>query len=536
MSALAEKTFVNGKVFTARNEQEFASAFTIAGGTITWVGNTSEVNNPEAIDLRGRTVLPGFIDVHTHPALVAATGSSILCTVPVVNSIAEMIEALKTYSNFGKNDNAWIEGFGYDESKLADHRTPTRADLDRVSTTQPIFVMRSDCHSAVCNSRALALAGITKNTPDPPGARFGRDENGQPNGLLQELAAVEAVSRIKAAPGYNRKVQEIAAVGSHYTTRGIVAVSDMTALRQPFDDLQIYRDAALGGFRQQAVLYLDWAKLKGNSGVDLTDAERTGRVKFAGVKLFADGSISGRTAWVSEPFRDSREHGLSIATDADLRSACEWARRNKVQVSVHVMGDAACQHVIDFFGDQKPWLGDSIPSVRLEHITLLSSEQMRQMKRARMRFGAATQIIFLFAEYDSYWQNLTDAQFQRAYPIKDFYREIDHLALSSDAPATTWADPDNVFVSIKAAITRRAYNGAAIIPEQAITVSQAVLLYTARAASVAPLEGRLGRIAQGYEASFIVLDRDIFTLDANELDQTRVLQTWIAGEKVHEFR
>ena len=161
---------------------------------------------------------------------------------------------------------------------------------------------------------------------------------------------------------------------------------------------------------------------------------------------------------------------------------------------------------------------------------------MRQMKMARMRFGAATQIIFLFAEYDSYRQNLTDAQFQRAYPIKDFYREIDHLALSSDAPATTWADPDNVFVSIKAAITRRAYNGAAIIPEQAITVSQAVLLYTARAASVAPFEGRLGRIAQGYEASFIVLDRDIFTLGPNELDQTQVLQTWIAGEKVHELR
>ena len=533
MTAPAGKTFVNGKIFTGRDEQEFASAFAIADGRITWVGSTKEVNVSGAIDLQGQTVLPGFVDVHTHPGWVAATTKSVPCTVSVVRSITEMIEALITHPNFGKGENEWIEGFGYDESKLAEHRTPTTTDLDRVSTAQPVFVMRSDCHSAVCNSRALALAGITRNTPDPPGSRFGRSANGEPNGLLQELAAVETVSRIKAAPSYDRKVQDIAAVGSHYDARGIVAVSDMMAMRRPLDDLQIYRDAAQRGFRQQAALYFDWTKLKENPGADLTDADRTGRVKFAGVKLFADGSISGRTAWVRETYRDSTEHGLAMATDDDLRSACEWARRNKVQVSVHVMGDRACQHVIDLFADQPPWLGDSIPSVRLEHITLLSSQQMRQMKAAPMRFGAATQIIFLFAEYDSYRQNLSAAQFQRAYPIKDFYREIEHLGLSSDAPATTWADPDNVFVSLKAAVRRKASNGAAIVLGQALTVPQAVLLYTARAATVAPFEGKLGRIARGYEASFIVLDRDIFTLGVNEIDQTQVRQSWIGGEMVY---
>jgi predicted amidohydrolase YtcJ len=533
MSAGARKTFVNGKVFTARNEEEFATAFTIVDSTIRWVGHASEVNDPAAIDLQGRTVLPGLIDVHTHPTLVAGTATCIPCTVPAVKSIAEMIEALRGHPRLGRGEKDWIEGFGYDESKLAEHRTPTSADLDRVSVTQPVLVMRSDCHSAVCNSRALALAGITRATPDPPGARFGRDEKGKPNGLLQELAAIEAVSRVKPAPSYDRKVQELAAVGSHYNARGIVAVSDMMALRQPFDDLEIYRAAAQRGFWQQAMLYFDWAKLKHNSGANLTEAERAGRIRWAGVKLFADGTISGRTAWVSEAYRDSSAHGLAIATEEDLRSACQWARRNQVQLAVHVMGDAACQQVIDCLADQSPWLGESIPSVRLEHITLLNPAQMREMKRARMHFGAATQIIFLFAEYDSYRQNLSDAQFQRAYPLKNFYREIDHLALSSDAPATTWTDPDDVFVSIKAAVTRRACNGAAMTPAQAITVAQAVLLYTARAATVAPFAGQLGRIAPDFEASFIVLDRDIFTVDPNQLDQTRVLETWIRGERVY---
>jgi len=159
---------------------------------------------------------------------------------------------------------------------------------------------------------------------------------------------------------------------------------------------------------------------------------------------------------------------------------------------------------------------------------------MRQMKGAKMIFGVSTQIIFFFAEHDSYAANLNENQYQHAYPLKSCYENIERLSLSSDAPATTWADPDNVFVSIKAAVTRTAYNGADIVQKQAVTVPQAVLLYTARAATVAPYEGLLGQIAEGFEASFIVLDRDIFTVEMNEIDKTVVKQTWIQGEKVYE--
>ena len=112
--------------------------------------------------------------------------NSVPCTVPVVTNIPEMIGALKKHPNFGKGPKDWIEGFGYDESKLAEHRTPTTEDLDKVSTTQPVYVLRSDCHSGICNSRALQIAGITKDTQDPPGAHFGRYANGQPNGVLRE--------------------------------------------------------------------------------------------------------------------------------------------------------------------------------------------------------------------------------------------------------------------------------------------------------------------------------------------------------------
>ncbi|HSH38308.1 MAG TPA: amidohydrolase [Chthoniobacterales bacterium] len=534
MPALNHQTFVNGKIFTARSEEEFVSAFTIGGGKITWVGDGREVDDSAAIDLQGQTVLPGFIDVHTHPTWVGMILNAVPCTVPVVNSIPEMIEALKSHSNFGKSEDHWIEGFGYDESKLAEHRTPTTKDLDLVSTTQPVYVMRSDCHSAVCNSRALAIAQITKDTPDPKGARFGRYENGEPNGILQEFAAKDAVLRVKTAPSYHAKVNSVARTGAHYHERGIVAFTDMMTLTRPFDDLQVYRDAEKQGLRQQAALYFDWSTLKQNQLRNLTDEQRKGRIKWAGVKLFADGSISGRTAWVREAYRNSKDHGYSTVSDEDLLAAYKWPKRNRLQVAVHAMGDKATERVIEFFADKEPWLGDHVPSVRLEHVTLLTDEQMRRMNDGKMIFGAATQIIFFFAEYDSYWANLRPAQFQRAYPIKSLYDQIEHLGLSSDAPATTWADPDNVFVSMKAAVTRKAYNGADIVSEQAITVPQAVLLYTARAARVAPFEGLLGQIAPSFEGSFIVLDRDIFNISPDEIDRTRVKETWIAGEKVYE--
>src|SRR4051794_19986209 len=219
MSTTREQTFINGKIFTARNEKEFVSAFKIFDGKISWAGDASEVDATGAIDLKGKTVLPGFIDIHTHPNYVAMTVNSIPCTIPVVNNIPEMIEALKKHQNYGKGSNDWVEGWGYDESKLAEHRTPTAKDLDKVSTTQPVYVLRSDAHSGICNTRALMIAGITKDTPDPEGGHFGRYENGEPNGVLQELAANNVVLRAKAVEDYSTRVSGIAGTGAHYNER-----------------------------------------------------------------------------------------------------------------------------------------------------------------------------------------------------------------------------------------------------------------------------------------------------------------------------
>ncbi len=245
-----------------------------------------------------------------------------------------------------------------------------------------------------------------------------------------------------------------------------------------------------------------------------------------------DGAYSDRNAWTEDEYPDScSNHGIRTITDEELRRAVGWARENAVQVAIHAMGDRSLNHVIDMFGEEEPWL-ETIPSIRLEHATLVDSAMIDRLNAATMTFGIASHTIFLFAEYDSYEKNLSKTQFDIAYPIRSLYERLPVTALSSDNPATAWTDADNVFVSIQAAVLRRAYNGADIGAAEAITVPQAVLLYTARAAQLSPLDG-VGLISEGFEGSFAVLDHDVFTIPADEIDSVRVAETWVQGRRAY---
>lgn len=527
---MVTRAYVNGKIFTGRGEDDFVSAMTVEDGLVSWVGATLGVRAAdEVVDLGGRTVLPGFLDTHTHPLYVARTVGTVPCLPPFVNDIDEMVGRLRESDRYERGEDVWIEGWGYDESKLAERRSPTAEDLDRVSRTQPVYVMRSDCHSGVANSRALRLAGVTRETPDPPGARFGRHPDGEPNGVLVEHGANDVVLRARRGEGLSAGADLLASAAGHYHRRGIVAVTEMMALAGPYRYLDLYRTAARRGLRQRAVIYYTWTDLQRNPIGDLTASDREGRIRVGGLKLFMDGSISARTAWVSEPYRGSAGgRGFATASDEQVAAAYRYARRNQIQLVFHAMGDRAIERVIDLFADLDPWVENG-PSVRIDHATLVSEEHLARMRSARMRFGIVTQIIFFFAEYESYRGNLSDEQFRRAYPVRSLYHRCPDVALSSDAPATPWADPDNVFVSIQAAVTRRAHNGRPIVPEQSITVPQAVLLYTDRARALAGLAG-LGRIERGFDASFIVLDRDIFTIPTDDIHRINIEQTFIGGE------
>ena len=521
------------RIFTGQDTSTFVSAFAIEDGRFTWTGDAADIPAGAAVeDLGGSVVLPGFVDTHMHPTFIAQNIGAVACIVPNVTSIPEMLDALRSHPAFGKGDTAWIEGWGYDESKLAEHRPPTRHDLDQVSASQPIFVMRSDCHSGLANTRALELAGITRETPDPPDGAFGRNEDGVPNGILRENGAAYAVARARGATDYASDVARLVATSQRLAAHGIVACTDMLCIPTPYRQLDLYRDAQRQGFTQHARLYYDFEALQTYPIPPITDADRAGQIAIGGIKLFMDGSISNRTAWMRDPYPGTAgDTGMRICLPQQMIDALAFARENRLQISVHAMGDRAIQEVVDVWGDEAPWMGE-LPSVRIEHASVLDAELMQRIAAARMTFGVATNVDFFFCEYDSYSVNLSAEQFARTYAVKDMSAAIERLALSSDSPATTWADPDNVFLSIQAAVTRKAYNGADIVAAQAITVPEAVLLFTGRARKVADALD-IGMVAPGFQASFITLADDIFAVDPSAIIDTQVTGTWIRGERVY---
>ncbi|WP_223622916.1 amidohydrolase [Microbacterium sp. EST19A] len=520
-------TFTNGRVFTGESETAFASAFRIADGLIDWLGDSADVTDPDAVDLGGRTVLPGLLDSHTHPALLAGTAAAAECFPPAVMSPDDLVTVLERHASSLADPKAWVLGRGFDDTKFPEGRMPTAEDLDRVSTERPVLVWRCDAHSAVCNTKALEVAGITADTVDPEGARFERDAVGKPNGVLTELAAVDAVTRFIPAPTREDQLAAILSIGEELASRGIVAVCDLLSSRidQP---LATFRAAVERGLRTQVALYPGWDPAAPLA--DLSPGDREGQIRIAGVKVVLDGAYSNRTAWVHEAYPDSCDHGLRLVDDADVLAAGDWARRNGVQLAVHAMGDRALDRVVELFADAEPWL-DGIPSVRIEHATIVSDAYLARLTSARMSFGIATHTVFFFAEYDGYEKALRVEQVPDAYPIARLYAGLGPLALSSDRPATAWSGADDVMLSVEAAVRRRTYNGIEFGAEAAITVAQALLLYTSRAATLSPLTG-VGTLAPGCDGSFAVLDRDVFTVPDDEIAAVRVAETWVRGERV----
>ena len=184
--------------------------------------------------------------MHTHPAFMATLVNSVMCLPPEVTSLAGLLDKLRTHPNVGQGADSWIEGFGYDESKYPEGRGPTADDLDEISSTQPVFVQRCDGHSAVCNHRALELAGITADTPDPAGAAYGRNPDGSPNGMLIESRATDSVAAVVPTPDFEQQTLNLAKLNQHFLERGIVGVGDLCATWMP-SPLRMFRQAEKHG-------------------------------------------------------------------------------------------------------------------------------------------------------------------------------------------------------------------------------------------------------------------------------------------------
>jgi len=526
------KAFKNGKIFTSNKDMPYAESFIVENGIIIWIGKEKDMPeiNCEKTDLQGKRVIPGFVDAHMHPVILADCAQKISCLPPVARSIEELIAAIKEEAKT-KKPGEWIQGWGYDEEKFAEHRAPNRWDLDKASTDHPIELLRSCSHVRSVNSKALELAGITKETPDPSGGEIDRDENGEPTGILRENAR-HLVGEILPEKSREQQVQGLVELGELLLSQGIVAVTDMGNL-DSVDYYDYYIEAAEKGFKQELGMFYIWDLIRKNPDFkwDQERSDRSKQIHMNGIKIIADGSVGGRTAWMNQPYKGTTdEYGISVCTDEEIDSAMDFCKENKCQLSVHAMGMRTIDRILKRTYQEKPWI-EGLPHIRIEHVTDPSEEAVKKAADSKIAF--VTQSIFMYSEIESYMNNLGLEWIERIYPIQHMLDSGVKVALSTDAPATSWAVPSDPFPNIKCAVTRYAYDGTDCGRNNCINIETAIEMYTKEGAEIACFE-KLGQLREGFKGSFVILSEDILNVAGEDIDRVFVEETYINGDCVYK--
>ncbi|MBR4861043.1 MAG: amidohydrolase [Firmicutes bacterium] len=466
--------YINGKIFTSDDTMLHAEAMAVKDGRIAWVGTGEQVQTlrmedetTRVVDFGGKRVLPGFVDCHMHAIMLADFAKQISVLPPDIYSIEDLKDAIhKVRSN--QEEGQWIMGWGYDEGKLAENRAPNRHDLDAGCSDSPVVVQRSCTHIWSANSKALEMAGITKDTPDPEGGRIGRDENGEPDGILYEKAFV-LVQKLLPVKTEDDRAADVADLGEILVSQGVTTVTElMENGRMNFDN--VFGKAIALGLKNRVSCYYLWRILEEEPELvtDSPNLNSEGQVRIAGVKLIGDGSVAGRTAWCDMPYKPvpddngnipaEPQYGIPVCSEDEIIAAREFCKANKCQLSIHCMGARTIDRAVGLTWQEKPWMDNpEVPSVRLEHVTMPTKEAVERSVKAGIAW--ATQPIFMYSEIESYQKNLEPERISEIYNIADWREAGVRMAFSTDAPATSWATPSEPFANLKGAVTRKAWNG-----------------------------------------------------------------------------
>lgn len=478
----------------------------------------------EVVNLEGRALLPGFIDAHLHPVSYGLAQTGINCLPPRVNSISDIkSQVCERVSSLPPG--SWIVGWSYDDTRLAEERHPLRWDLDEVAPGNPVFLGRVCGHLGVANSRALQLARIDRDTPDPPGGTIDRDSQGIPTGVLRETAQ-DLVSALIPPLSREELKSTLTRVSEDLLSHGIIGACH--AHLQSEEEGRVWEEMLqLGRFKPRMaflVSYRLWRALQ-------SSGRPPGRaLDIAGVKFFGDGSISGRTAAMDEPFLGEEGTGLLVTSEADMHDLFHEVISDGGRVAVHAMGDRAIRLTLDALETSvlqgRLSVGEGRPN-RIEHCSMPSLRDIQ-----RMRFLGVVPVaqpIFMFAEGEAYLDNLGYQRARRAYPFRALLQEGVRPVLSSDAPATTWADATDVLLGVRAAVSRKTWAGRSLGEEEALTTIEALRGYTVDSAHALGWADELGTIEPGKKGDLVVLSSDPL---GTPLEEIGVQATLLNGELV----
>jgi predicted amidohydrolase YtcJ len=508
------RLFVNADVLTMEAGRPRAQALAVDGERIVAIGSLDELltfpeETSEVVDLRGATVMPGFVDPHTHFSVAALEGFFADCRdardIPMIQ--ARLARAARHAA-----PGTWVRGWGYDHRRLAERRHPTRHDLDEAVSDRPAFLVHFSHHQGVANSRALAAAGLDRATPDPAGGEILRDAGGEPAGLLFERAMSEIETRSRQE--WETRFSNVAEMASlRYAACGLTAVEDAAvtpAMARRYAEAR--RSGALAIHVGQIMV--------GSRGWFEPPDDAQGE---QALKLFVDGGY--RCALQFE--RDGRlvSSGFLFYAPADLTARLVAAWRSGRRVTCHAIGNLGVQTAVEAIERALRQEASGRSRVRIDHAMFLTPALVRRL--ADLGIWVVAQPSFI---HDGAEARLPEGLLSR--PFASVERAGIPQAFSSDHPCGS-IEP---LAGIQAAVTRRSRDGVPAGPEEAITVESALRAYTLGAATAAGLEGDRGSLAVGKRADFIVLSVNPLSCAPDALRSIEVLETWVGGVCVFSGR
>ena len=522
----------NGYTLNAKGDVvQFASLAFDDAGRILAVGTAADVaaKAPQAkhVDMAGRTVLPGLIDAHGH-----VFGLGEMLTQLDLSATTSLPQALAAIGDYARADAkaAWVRGRGWNQENWKLGRFPTAQELDGVVADRPAWLERVDGHAGWANGRALALAGITDQTPDPVGGKIVRDAAGHATGVLVD-AAQAMIQKVLPQPTeqeartmLDRALGTMASVGlTSAHDAGIGIAQD-----------RLYRDYADHG-KLTARIY---AMVKG-IGADFDQLAQNGPLDTYGhdmyalraVKLYADGALGSRGAALLAPYTDDpHSHGLLFHSNGEIDAMIAKAMKKGYQVNVHAIGDAGNRQILDIFAKEIPANRGQALRHRIEHAQVVTPADIPRFKS--IGIIPSMQPTHATSDKNMAEQRIGPERIKGAYAWRMFLAQGSRIACGSDFPV----EAPNPFFGIHAAVTRQDASGNPIAgwyPEQEMSLKEAFRCFTLDAAYAGHQEKTQGSLEAGKYADFIVIDRDLFKISPYDIHKIGVLETWVGGRQVY---
>jgi predicted amidohydrolase YtcJ len=530
---VADTILENASILTLTSPDARAEAVWISEGRIGAVGSRADVAaaapaGTHHVDLDGAVVLPSLTDSHVHMLSYGLFLSDIDAN---LRSIADLVATVRERAAT-EPPGTWLGGRGWDHERFAEHRYPTRHDLDAAAPSHPVIIRRFCGHVAVANSLALRQAGITADTDDPPAGVIDRDEHGEPTGVLRE-DAVKLVEARRPAPNESARRSALAAAIRKALAYGITNVHSQDAW-QPGETrgvLDLYRTVAEEGARIRVYALFPAAEAPALAVEGLRTGSGDEFVRLGPAKIFADGSLGGTTAALSEPYADAPgQRGVLMHPQDELNELVRAAHAAGDQVAVHTIGDRGTDAVLEAFERAQRTHPRDDPRFRAIHLQVLRKGHLQRLQD----LAIIADIQPKFATTDGLWveQRLGPQRLAHAYLLKSFLDGGIHACAGSDSPV----EPLDPWLGIEAAVRRE--NPAegvagAWLRREGVDAYRALRMFTAGAAYAEFREGQKGVVAPGAFADLIVVDRDPTEIAPSELRQVKVQATLLGGEVVH---